>query len=189
MESASNVSRFIIHEAVKNNIDDVSNLKLQKLLYYCQGYHLAVFGERMFPENFEAWDHGPVVREVYREFRSFQNSTIPTDSSFEQVKMPKDIVKTIDFVIGKLGSIKPWKLVRKTHQEDPWKNHAPDNAADGCVIESNEIQVYFEGVLASSQDDRLATLLDRADCEQTILLPDEIETAEQFLQWAKQPIQ
>ena len=50
----------------------VSNLKLQKLLYYAQAWHLAFFGAPLFDEDFEAWVHGPVVPRVFRCYRSFQ---------------------------------------------------------------------------------------------------------------------
>jgi uncharacterized phage-associated protein len=42
--------------------DVISNLKLQKLLYYAQGFYLAIYGKALFEEDIVAWEHGPVVR-------------------------------------------------------------------------------------------------------------------------------
>lgn len=57
--------------------EPLSNMKLQKLLYYEQGYHLAYFDAPLFPDNFEAWLYGPVVPRVYDMFKSYGNGLIP----------------------------------------------------------------------------------------------------------------
>ena len=49
--------------------DIISNLKLQKLCYYGQGFHLAFYGTRLFPNKIEAWTHGPVIRELYQAYK------------------------------------------------------------------------------------------------------------------------
>src|SRR5271165_1232342 len=51
--------------------DTISNLKLQKLLYYVQGYHLAFYGSELFPDPIVAWQYGPVVEGVYHNFKRF----------------------------------------------------------------------------------------------------------------------
>ena len=52
--------------------DLISNLKLQKLLYYAQGIHLALNGQPLYPERIEAWQHGPVVPEIYHAFKEYR---------------------------------------------------------------------------------------------------------------------
>ncbi|MFM6174756.1 MAG: Panacea domain-containing protein [Sphaerospermopsis kisseleviana] len=49
----------------------ISNLKLQKLVYYAQAWHLALFEQPLFNEDFEAWIHGPVVPELYHYYKKF----------------------------------------------------------------------------------------------------------------------
>ena len=51
--------------------DYISNLKLQKLVYYAQAWYLAISDEALFEEDFEAWVHGPVIPELYQEYKSF----------------------------------------------------------------------------------------------------------------------
>src|SRR5262245_19575381 len=54
----------------------ISNLKMQKLLYYAQAWHLVFFNKPLFKEEIEAWDLGPVVSEAYQEFKSFGNDPL-----------------------------------------------------------------------------------------------------------------
>ena len=68
MIPATEVARYFLSLTDEDAGELISNLKLQKLLYYAQGFHLAIFGGPLFPESIEAWQHGPVVPEVYRYF-------------------------------------------------------------------------------------------------------------------------
>ncbi len=54
-----------------DEVADISNLKLQKLLYYCQAYSYALMGKPMFAEDMEAWDYGPVVPSIYQEYKKY----------------------------------------------------------------------------------------------------------------------
>jgi uncharacterized phage-associated protein len=49
--------------------DSLSNLKLQKLVYYAQGFHLALTEKPLFDEAIEAWEHGPVVPGLYHKLK------------------------------------------------------------------------------------------------------------------------
>jgi uncharacterized phage-associated protein len=49
----------------------LSNLKLQKLVYYAQAWHLALEESPLFEEDFEAWIHGPVLPTLYQKYESF----------------------------------------------------------------------------------------------------------------------
>ena len=55
----------------------VTHLKLQKLAYYCQGLHLAVYDLPLFSDEFEAWRHGPVVSTLYHEYKKYGEQFIP----------------------------------------------------------------------------------------------------------------
>lgn len=60
-----------------NGGDNLTNLRLQKLLYYEQGYHLAQFGTPLFDEQIEAWMYGPVVPSVYEHYHSNGSKPLP----------------------------------------------------------------------------------------------------------------
>ena len=56
------------HEAINDDYEvyeGITHLKLQKLIYYARGISLGMYGKPLFLEKIEAWQHGPVVREVY----------------------------------------------------------------------------------------------------------------------------
>lgn len=57
--------------------DLMTNLKLQKLLYYAQGFHLATFGKPLFDKKIEAWIYGPVVPYMFKKYESYGKGAIP----------------------------------------------------------------------------------------------------------------
>ncbi|MDP2247969.1 MAG: DUF4065 domain-containing protein, partial [Nitrosomonadales bacterium] len=68
MTTAINVARYIIRK-FQDAGDPVTNLKLQKLLYYVQGWHLGIYNTPAFEDDFQAWVHGPVVPSTFQEYR------------------------------------------------------------------------------------------------------------------------
>ena len=76
MISAIQVAQYLLALAHSKG-DQISNLKLQKLLYYLQGFSLVVNNKPLFPEAIEAWTHGPVVASVYHKYSKYGNNHIP----------------------------------------------------------------------------------------------------------------
>ncbi|MFE4353876.1 Panacea domain-containing protein [Peribacillus butanolivorans] len=144
MISALKVARFLIF--LKENDQrglELSNLKLQKLLYYCQGYYLARYGKPLFEETIEAWRYGPVVPKVYFHYKSFGDLDLKVESEenddFFQLEQEK--LSVIAYVWKTLGELSAGTLVDKTHSESPWLNawfHSDDK-----VISNKQIQTYF----------------------------------------------
>ena len=93
----NDVVRFIVNAGdTFEDGDSISNMKLQKLLYYCQGFHLASFeGAALFDEKVEAWEHGPVVPVVWRRFREFGRDPIRIRAAdrpdFEEAQLKPDV--------------------------------------------------------------------------------------------------
>lgn len=110
---------------IENNSDVAipslnGNLKLQKLLYYAQAMKLAVDGEPLFENKIEAWENGPVVKEMFIEYRH-NNFTErakfhPFHENFDERTLK--ILQIVNYVYGtQSGS----QLVKLTHSEEPWK--------------------------------------------------------------------
>jgi uncharacterized phage-associated protein len=102
---------------------DRSNLKIQKLLYYAQGHHLARFRTALFDDTIYAWSHGPVVPDVWRAFRGFGSGDVDlsNDDSFAWADVDED---TTDFLIdvwNAYGQFGAWRLRNMTHDERPWR--------------------------------------------------------------------
>jgi len=103
--------------------NDVSNLKLQKLLYYSQGFCLAMYGKPLFSDPIKAWDHGPVVPSVYEEYKGFGGNVIDPPAA-PPVGLNQDQTELIEEVFEIYGQYSPWRLRDMTHDETPWKTTA-----------------------------------------------------------------
>ena len=122
MVNAITVAQYFLSQVDENAGDAITNLKLQKLLYYAQGFHLAVFGEPLFDKPIEAWVHGPVVDSVYQEFKQHGNGPIPCDDDLDWSTFPRDSQELLDDVYCVYGQFSAWKLRDMTHDEPPWKD-------------------------------------------------------------------
>lgn len=108
-------------------VDDVNHLKLQKLLYFCQAWHLAIFEQPLIDDDFEAWVHGPVSRKIWNKFRGYSvlYTTIdkPNDTklvnSVESV-LAKDQIQLLNDVLLEYGDKTSYDLERLTHADKPW---------------------------------------------------------------------
>jgi len=108
--------------------DPVSNLKLQKLLYYAQAWFLALYDERLFDERIEAWVHGPAVPPVYRQYKTWAWQPIAENPDYPD--LDKTIVEHLDEVLDVYGDLTGPQLHKLTHSEDPWKNARGDLPLD-----------------------------------------------------------
>ena len=94
-------------------------MKLQKLVYYCQAWHLVWREEPLFPERIEAWADGPVVPALWRLHRgAFKQSAIRGANSGHLTRNQQRVVdKVLDFY----GARNPQWLSDLTHMESPWR--------------------------------------------------------------------
>lgn len=138
MANVSDVAKYILTLADEEAGDLISNLKLQKLVYYCQGFHLALVSQPLFKENIDAWEHGPVVPMLYKEYKDFGAGSIPIPEGFSDDVLSSDEKDLIDEVYEVYGQFSAWKLRNMTHEEDPWKN-----TLRGDTINHDIIREYF----------------------------------------------
>lgn len=130
----------IISYCNNNNIR-ISNLKLQKILYYIQGYAIKETHEPAFDAEIHNWQYGPVVEEVYFEYNQFRGEDIVLkdydrrDGFFKSKNAINDIVLK---VLNNCKNKSAFELVEMTHKEDPWKNTRQNE-----VIKLDIISEYF----------------------------------------------
>ncbi len=117
--------------------DVLTNLKIQKLVYYAQGFSLAINNRPLFKEDILAWAHGPVVRELYDLYKV--NGASPIDVPDEDVKMSQEDLELISEVNKVYGQFSAWKLRDMTHQGAPWKE-----TSQGGVIGLDSMERYFK---------------------------------------------
>lgn len=122
---------------------DLSNLKLQKLLYYAQGHHLALYGEPLFDDEIYAWSHGPVVPAVWRAFREFGSSDVTIDpDDFEWDEVDPDTTEFLIDVWENYGGFGAWRLRTMTHSEPPWRDSFERDVLN-IAIPKDALHRYF----------------------------------------------
>lgn len=123
-----------------NGGERLTNLKLQKLLYYQQGFHLAFFGTPLFAENVEAWMYGPVVPAVYDEYSAYGSSALPEVK--ESVSLSEDEEELFNEVYDAYREFSAIGLMNRTHSERPWLDAVPHDR--GTVISQESMMSYFK---------------------------------------------
>lgn len=128
---------YQLREFEDEDTDNISNLKLQKLLYYAQGCYLALRDRVLFNDKILAWKHGPVVEGVYYKFRKFGADGI---SEFDKnIELDKDTENILIEVYNVFGKYSAWGLREMTHTETPWKSTKQSEE-----ISQESIKEYFE---------------------------------------------
>lgn len=134
---ALQLSEYIIRRASERG-QFVTNLKLQKTLYYVQGYLLRVYPEAAFNDEICHWQYGPVVPRVYFAYSPYGSSPLNSDETTNLPKVEKSIKQLIDCVIDECLKHSARELVTKTHEEAPWEETEPNQ-----VITQDSITKYF----------------------------------------------
>jgi len=144
--TADQIADTLIALARERHID-VSNLKLQKLLYYTQAWHLAFTKSPLFGEEFEAWVHGPVVPRVFRRFKDFGWKTI--DVKVTPLADPK-VTAHISAILEAYGHFDARQLERLSHSEGPWKaargTLAPDESSSNVITKASMREFYWRTI-------------------------------------------
>lgn len=147
MATAHDVARYILTLCDEDEGDLISNLKLQKLLYYSQGFSLAMRGRPLFSEAIKAWEHGPVIPDVWHQYRDYGRGQIPAPVDFDASVLHARERELVDEVYEVYGQFSAWKLRNMTHSEPPWK----DTPRDG-VISHDRLRRYFETQVTDDED-------------------------------------
>lgn len=149
MSSVHDVADFFINLASADQ-DNLTPLKLQKLCYYAQGWHLALHAKPLFAEPLEAWVHGPVVQVLYDRFKHVRHNSIsPRLRKNPSPSFPKPATKVLTHVWQTYGGYSAKYLERLTHQEDPWrKTRAGRPEAERCndEITHTNMNTYFKAI-------------------------------------------
>lgn len=141
MAKAIDVAKFFLELAEQEDEPDrLSHLRLQKLLYYAQGWSLALRDKALFKDRIEAWAHGPVVKDLYPCFASYGNESIPS-SDFEFTgglnSGEKELVEAVWDAYKKFSAT---SLRQMSHNEEPWKDVRGNlRPADRCEEEISAV--------------------------------------------------
>ena len=148
MANAQEVARFIVRSFQEAG-EPVTNLKLQKLLYYVQGWHLALRNEAAFPDRIEAWVHGPVQPGVYGAYKTYRWMGITGDVA--DTSLAEETVEVIKSVLETYGGEGGYQLELRTHLEQPWleaRGDFPPDRDSNKVITTESMFKFFSGLAA-----------------------------------------
>ena len=136
--SATDVARYMVNLCIEEK-SPVSNLQVQKILYFCQQEYYVKTGTPLFDDDFQAWQYGPVIPEVYKVFSLFGGMKISRRVG-ETAVIDGGTRAIIGPVIRDKRGKYPWDLVEITHQPgSPWDIVFAGGAGTGCVIDKSLI--------------------------------------------------
>jgi uncharacterized phage-associated protein len=122
MLNVLDLSEYVLSLLDVESGDTISNLKLQKILYYLQGHFLAVFDKPLFEEKIEAWKFGPVIGNIYQKYKIY-DKCIPTDNlEYDISNLTEDEINFIKNIYDIYSNFSAKRLVEMTHSEAPFRN-------------------------------------------------------------------
>lgn len=153
--SADDVAKEVIRYSHEKDYD-ISNLKLQKILYFIQAIFLNESERACFSDDIEAWTLGPVIPYVYHKYKIFGANNIPLracrNNNFSSIFAPTPVYKSqselsysdkndIDLIVDFLSKYTATELVNITHGQDPWIDaYAPHM---NNIISKESIYIFF----------------------------------------------
>ncbi len=145
--------------------DDISHLKLQKLVYYAQGWFLGLHGEELFKDRLEAWVHGPVQPELYQRFEQYKYHPITEEKDCRDFS-EKRIKKLLDYILDRYGHFSASQLENMTHEEPTWLNArnglSPDENGNE-IITVDSMKEFFENELKREEYEEKQSFIRASD--------------------------
>lgn len=134
------IANKLLKKATNSGDDELmSNMKLQKLLYYQQGFHLAYFGKPLFDEDMEAWMYGPVVPVVYEHYKV--NGSKGIEPKGEEISLSNKEEALFNEVYRIYGIYSATGLMNMTHSEMPWDSTP---TGTGNIITKDKLAYFFK---------------------------------------------
>ncbi len=118
------IAKWFINHVDRSAGDDITHLKLQKLLYYAQAWHLGNYGKPLFAEDMQAWTHGPVVPSVWQHYRDFGWQSLSPENT--KISLNAKLEKFLEAIYDTYGKYTAKNLEVMTHKELPWKKTRGD---------------------------------------------------------------
>lgn len=124
----------------------ITHLRLQKLLYYVQAWHLAACDAPIFDEPIQAWIHGPVAVQAYPAFADFGSDPIPPHRASNADALSHTERGFIQSVWGHYKQYSATQLCSMTHSEDPFivaRAGLPADQPSRAEIDRGRMRDYF----------------------------------------------
>ena len=142
--SVLNVAKYICSKT-----ENITAMKLQKLVFYCQSWSLAKYDKPLFPEDFQAWAKGPVCLELNCRHKGIFTISADFLEDIQDKKFTSQQLEIMNGVLHSYGNKSPDFLSKLTHEELPWKEARkgiPDGAKCTNIIDKETMQQYYGGL-------------------------------------------
>ena len=145
-------AKYII-KYFNDNQKDVTNLMLEKLLYFLEAIYMTITDEdKLYNEDFCAFDFGPVNKIVYDEYKRFGKYPIKISTSY--IDINEENKKYIEFLYNLFKDYTPFELVTLSHSEgSPWyeiNERYNGNIEKNVIIPKSETKKWFKGIVDKS---------------------------------------
>jgi uncharacterized phage-associated protein len=128
---------------------DLTNLKLQKMVYYAYGHYIAHYNQPLFHARIEAWDFGPVIPELYSKLKKYKDQVVASPKEFDKSVL-RGKTKFLDQIHDIYGAYSGSKLCTLTHaKSSPWDIvfHKKDT---NTLLNNHLLKAYFTAVIEST---------------------------------------
>ena len=172
---AKTVANYLLY-IMGDAFDDLTNMKINKLLYFAQGHYLGKYGKPLFEDRIEAWEHGPVVPAVYSAYKEYGDRPIKGCDAGKAAGMPAEAEEVLYGVARQYGRFTASALRNMTHViGSPWDQvyRADHNHTE---IPLPVIRDYFSGLaeLAPAEKQfRESDFVGYRDSDGVLVLPKE----------------
>lgn len=146
---------------VEHSQERLQSMKLQKLAYFAQGWHLTWIGTPLFQEKILAWKMGPVVRELFSEHRGMVYIDEWTAGGADSSKVTGNSARAIDNVIEAYKHYSGFDMGEESHRHTPWVDHylnVRDNQRGRQEMPVPEIKAQFDGLRKAMEMQHQATV-------------------------------
>lgn len=126
------VAKYILS---KPGFNGITTMKLQKLCFYAQSWHVALRSERLFPQDFQAWANGPVCYPLFQSHRGQFTVRASDIQVGDTSRLSMEARSVIDEVLAAYGGLTGSELSQLTHSEAPWKSARGDLPAGATCTE------------------------------------------------------
>lgn len=149
------IANFFIKKANEERANDLTPMKLLKLVYIAHGWSLGLLGKPLFNEEVEAWKFGPVIPALYHSVKAFGKSQVDRElmthpfMADDCKEIKKDSIE--DVLLNKVweayGHLSGVQLSSITHKPgSPWEKTWDNKALRGLIIPTTAIQEHYESL-------------------------------------------
>ena len=121
--SALDIAKLVVHKSYERNeeLNDITNMKLLKLLYFAHAIHLVKYDSELFDDTVEAWKYGPAINDVYEKYKEYKDKVLP-DEHINENDFTEDEILSVDSAIELFDKYSARELCDITHEHGPWKD-------------------------------------------------------------------